>query len=354
MISSFVVDLLLLFFISLCSLFVSRIVAKKIGLVDKPNDRKCHRGNIPLVGGISICFTLVFFLLNNSTLISHSFIYMGCIITLVFIGALDDKYDISYKIRFLIQAILSLIMMVHANIELLGLGDLFGFGLVKLGPTGYIVTVLAVIGAINAFNMIDGIDGLLGAISIVAFGGLGIMLLHDGQTNLAYLCLVIVIIIAPYLMLNLGIFGRKYKIFMGDAGSMLVGFSIIWLLLLSSQNGTNPPLRPVTALWLIAVPLMDMVSLMIRRIRKGHSPFKPDREHLHHICQRLGFSASQTVILITGLATTLAALGIIGEILNIHEAWMFYSFIILFLIYIFTISYIWKITALIRKYRVNK
>lgn len=279
---------------------------------------------------------------------------MGCIITLVFIGALDDKYDISYKIRFLIQAILSLIMMVHANIELLGLGDLFGFGLVKLGPTGYIVTVLAVIGAINAFNMIDGIDGLLGAISIVAFGGLGIMLLHDGQTNLAYLCLVIVIIIAPYLMLNLGIFGRKYKIFMGDAGSMLVGFSIIWLLLLSSQNGTNPPLRPVTALWLIAVPLMDMVSLMIRRIRKGHSPFKPDREHLHHICQRLGFSASQTVILITGLATTLAALGIIGEILNIHEAWMFYSFIILFLIYIFTISYIWKITALIRKYRVNK
>ena len=324
-------------------------MAKKIGLVDKPNERKCHHGNIPLVGGISICSTLVYFLLNNSSLIPNSIIYIGCIVALVFVGALDDKYDISYKIRFLIQAILSLIMMVHAHIELLELGHLFGFGKVTLGPFGYIVTVFAVIGAINAFNMIDGIDGLLGAISIVAFAGLGIMLFHDGQMNYSYLCLVIVVIILPYLFLNLGVFGKRRKVFMGDAGSMLIGFSLIWLLLLSSQNGTNPPLRPVTALWLIAIPLMDMVSLMIRRVRKGHSPFKPDREHLHHIFQRIGFSSTHTVMIITLLASVLAAYGIIGEMLDVSEAWMFYSFILCFVIYLTVISYVWQITAYIKR-----
>ena len=343
------IELSLLFFISLGSLFILRKVAKKIALVDKPNERKHHHGEIPLVGGISICTTLVCFLLIHGSLIPNSTIYIGCIIALVFVGALDDKYDISYKARFFIQATLSLIMMLHADIELLELGNLFGTGTVALGPLGYIITVFAVIGAINAFNMIDGMDGLLGGVSIVAFGGLGIMLFYDNQMNLSYLCLAILVIILPYLLLNLGIFGRKYKVFMGDAGSMLIGFSLIWLLLLSSQNGTNPPLHPVTALWLIAIPLMDMVSLMIRRIRKGHSPFKPDREHLHHIFQRIGFTSTQTVIIITLLATMLAAYGIGGEMLNISEAWMFYSFILCFILYFFVISYVWKITSLINR-----
>lgn len=353
-VASTLLELSLLFCISLGSLFVLRKIAKKISLVDKPNERKLHHGDIPLVGGISICSTLVYFLLTHHSLIPNSTIYIGCIISLVFVGALDDKYDISYKIRFFIQALLSLIMMVHAGIELLELGNLFGSGTVTLGPLGYIITVLAVIGAINAFNMIDGIDGLLGGISIVAFGGLGIMLFHDGQINLSYLCLGILVIILPYLLLNLGILGKKYKVFMGDAGSMLIGFSLIWLLLLSSQNGTNPPLRPVTALWLIAIPLMDMVSLMIRRMRKGHSPFKPDREHLHHIFQRIGFTSSQTVIIITVLATLLATYGILGEMLDISEAWMFYSFILCFILYFVVISYVWKITALINRVLARK
>ena len=347
-------ELVLLFFISLSSLFVLRKIAKKIGLVDKPNDRKCHKGNIPLVGGISICSTLVYFLLSNGSILPNSYIFISCIVLLVLVGALDDKYDISYKVRFLIQAILSLIMMIHAHIELLGLGNLTGLGQVTLGPLGYIVTIFAVIGAINAFNMIDGIDGLLGAISIVAFGGLGFMLFHDGQINYSYLCLVMVVIILPYLFLNLGVFGRKRKVFMGDAGSMLIGFSLIWLLLLSSQNGTNPPLRPVTALWLIAIPLMDMVSLMIRRVRKGHSPFKPDREHLHHIFQRIGFSSTHTVMIITLLAAALAAYGIVGEMFDVSEAWMFYSFILCFAIYFLVVNYVWQITSFIRKLRLKK
>ncbi|WP_367987892.1 UDP-N-acetylglucosamine--undecaprenyl-phosphate N-acetylglucosaminephosphotransferase [Vibrio sp. NTOU-M3] len=344
------VDLAFLFFFSLATIFFMRKFAKNIGLVDKPNERKLHNGAIPLVGGISICISLLYFLFNNPDIIQNTELYAGCIIILVTVGALDDKFDISFKIRFAIQAALSIAMMTLGNIELKTIGDVFGQGdIITLGWFGYLVTVLAVVGAINAFNMVDGIDGLLGGLSIVTFGGLGIMLAYDSQHNIAYLCLVMIVIMLPYILLNLGAFGRRRKVFMGDAGSMLIGFTVIWFLLLSSQNGTNPPLRPVTALWLIAVPLMDMSAIMYRRIRRGDSPFKPDREHLHHIFQRLGLSSTQTLVVICLIAAVYAGFGIYGEISNIPEYIMLYLFILCFFIYISLLSNVWKITSFFRK-----
>ena len=136
---------------------------------------------------------------------------------------------------------------------------------------------------------------------------------------------------------------------MGDAGSMLIGFTVIWLLLLSSQNDSSPPLRPVTALWLIAIPLMDMTAVMIRRIRRGQSPFKPDREHLHHICQRLGLSNKSSLLVICGAASLLAGVGILAEQYNVSESIMFYSFILMFACYYTCLNYIWRITSALKK-----
>ncbi|CAH7459407.1 UDP-N-acetylglucosamine--undecaprenyl-phosphate N-acetylglucosaminephosphotransferase [Vibrio chagasii] len=342
-------DLSFLFFFSLATIFIMRKFAKKVGLVDKPNKRKLHHGAVPLVGGISICISILYFLLNNPNILPNTELYAACIVLLVGIGALDDKFDLSFKLRFVVQAAISVAMMVVGGIELNTIGDIIGSGeVVTLGWFGYLVTILAVVGAINAFNMVDGIDGLLGGLSIVTFGGLGIMLNHDGQYNLAFICLVLVVVITPYILLNLGAFGRKRKVFMGDAGSMLIGFTVIWLLLLSSQNGTKPPLRPVTALWLIAVPLMDMAAIMIRRIRRGDSPFKPDREHLHHIFQRLGFSSAHTLIIICSVATLYAGIGIYAEMIGVAEYVMLYTFIACFVIYLVLLSNVWKITAYLR------
>ncbi|MCY9853657.1 UDP-N-acetylglucosamine--undecaprenyl-phosphate N-acetylglucosaminephosphotransferase [Vibrio mediterranei] len=338
------------FFFSLTSLFVLRKVALNIGLVDKPNARKQHEGAVPLVGGISICLSLLFFLTNNTTIIPHVELYTACIVTLVTIGALDDKYDISYKFRFLVQAGLSIGMMYLAGIKLYTLGYLLDPVEVTLGPAGYVVTIFAVVGAINAFNMVDGIDGLLGVLSTVTFAGLGLLVMLDWQLNIAYLCLVIIVIMLPYILLNLGFLGQKRKVFMGDAGSMLIGFTVIWLLLLSSQNEGPSPLRPVTALWLIAVPLMDMVAIMIRRIRRGDSPFKPDREHLHHIFQRLGLNSKQTLVAIALIAIAYAGFGIYGELTEIPEYIMLYSFIACFVLYCVVLSYIWVISAKVRKW----
>lgn len=344
------IDLLFLFFISFVTTFTMRKVARQIGLVDRPNARKHHSGSIPLVGGISICISILYYLFNNPDVFPNSDTFSICILILVFVGVLDDKFDISFKLRFFVQAVLSVVMMVTGDIELRTIGDIFGTGdVITLDWFGYLVTIIAVVGAINAFNMVDGIDGLLGGLSIVTFGGLGLMLAHDGQQSIAYICLVLIVVILPYIFLNLGLFGKKYKIFMGDAGSMLIGFTVIWLLLVSSQNGTKPPLRPVTALWLIAIPLMDMAAIMIRRIRRGDSPFKPDREHLHHIFQRLGLTSVQTLITISLLASVFAAIGILGEIFSVPEYIMFYSFLLFFSVYVYSLMNIWSITKHIKK-----
>ncbi|MCE7627551.1 UDP-N-acetylglucosamine--undecaprenyl-phosphate N-acetylglucosaminephosphotransferase, partial [Vibrio fluvialis] len=289
--------LLLLGFVAVTAfvtLFFARRLAKAIGLVDKPNARKHHQGVVPLVGGISICITVALTVLAFDIAIAHSGLFLFSICVLTALGAIDDKYDISFKSRMLCQALLSLCMMYFAGLELHTLGNMFGLGHTELGGFAVLITVLGVIGAINAFNMVDGIDGLLGGLSIVSFSALAFLLYQDGHSSLGLLCLIFITATLPYIGMNLGLLGRQRKVFMGDAGSMMIGFTIIWLLLSGSQDESGAIMRPVTALWLIALPLMDMTAIMIRRIRRGDSPFKPDREHLHHICQRLGLSSRQT------------------------------------------------------------
>ncbi|MDV6253346.1 UDP-N-acetylglucosamine--undecaprenyl-phosphate N-acetylglucosaminephosphotransferase [Vibrio sp. EA2] len=342
-------ELSFIFFSSFTTLFVMRKIAKRIGLVDKPNARKLHDGAIPLVGGISICLVLAQYLTFRPEALEYSWLYLLCIAVLTIIGAIDDKIDLSFKIRMGIQAALSIVMMKVAGIELHSLGNMFGFGDISLGWGGTLITILAVIGAINAFNMVDGIDGLLGGLSIVTFGALAFLLQVDSQHGLAYLCVVIITAMLPYIFMNLGILGRERKVFMGDAGSMMIGFTVIWLLLGVSQSESTSLMRPVTALWLIAVPLMDMAAIMIRRIRRGDSPFKPDREHLHHIFQRMGLGPRQTLVAICLIAAMYASFGIYGEATKIPEVTMFSLFLACFIIYSIILAYIWKITTIVRK-----
>lgn len=343
------IEILIIFALSTTLLFVFRKVAKKVGLVDKPNARKLHQGVIPLVGGISISSTLTFYLLFNPNLFPHQMLYLMSIIVLTLVGALDDKYDLSVKARMAVQALLSMLMIHQTGIELNFLGDILGIGDIYLGMFATVVTILAVIGAINAFNMVDGIDGLLGGLSMVTFGGIGFLAFVNGSLGFSQLCTLLVISMLPYIMFNLGIFGRKRKVFMGDAGSMMIGFTAIWLLLGLSQSENQNNIRPITALWLIAIPLMDMAAIMIRRIRRGHSPFKPDREHLHHIFQRLGLSSHQTLAVICAFAALFAAFGIYGEMKKIPEPVMFFSFMLCFLVYSLLLAYVWRITSFLRR-----
>lgn len=342
-------ELGLIFLFSLAFIFFARKAAKKIGLVDRPNYRKRHQGLIPLVGGISvyagICFT---FLITNYYL-PHAALYLACAGVLVLIGALDDRFDISVKIRAVVQAAIAIVMMVVGKLYLLSLGYVIGPVELIVGPFGYVLTLFAVWAAINAFNMVDGIDGLLGGLSCVTFGAMGIILFFDGQHSLAMWCFAMIAATLPYILLNLGLFGKRYKVFMGDAGSTLIGFTIIWILLETTQGITHP-ITPVTALWLIAIPLMDMVAIMYRRLRKGMSPFSADRQHIHHLIMRAGFTSRQAFVLITFAAALLAGVGVLGEYLAFIPEWvMLLLFLFAFILYGYCIKRAWRVARMIKR-----
>jgi UDP-GlcNAc:undecaprenyl-phosphate GlcNAc-1-phosphate transferase len=339
------------FLLTLAAIFILIPVANKIGLVDKPQGRKQHVGAIPLIGGISIftgvALTLSWFGLPMDT---HWY-YLLCGGTIVVLGVFDDFLDLSVKLRLCAQVIIALVMMYGLQLYVGNLGDLLGTGDIKLGYIGIPFTVIAVIAAINAFNMIDGIDGLAGMLSGVSFVSLTLMMGVGGQLEHAVLPMVLVFAIIPYLLFNLDLVGKgKGKIFMGDAGSMLIGLSVIWLLIIGSQSD-SASFRPVTALWVIAIPLMDMVAIMIRRMRKGQSPFMADREHLHHIFLRLGLNSRQSLVIITSLASMLATIGVVGEYLLVPDLVMLLLFLLMFAIYSLSLQYIWRITRFIKRYK---
>ncbi|VTP63884.1 Undecaprenyl-phosphate alpha-N-acetylglucosaminyl 1-phosphate transferase [Serratia rubidaea] len=121
--------------------------------------------------------------------------------------------------------------------------------------------------------MVDGIDGQLGIQCCVTLSGLTVLFALGGRPGAVFWCLSLIATLAAYLLFNLGLLGRRNQVFMGDAGSMVMGFTVLWLLLAATQGG-DAVMRPVGALWLIAMPLMDMASVMLRRIARRQSPFR--------------------------------------------------------------------------------
>ena len=323
----------------------------RVGLVDIPRGRKQHQGAVPLIGGIATYIGLVCALLLADSNIQPLY-YLACTGVIVLLGVFDDYLDLSVKLRLAVQTLVGLAMTYSLNLQLASLGNLFGLGVVELGVLGLPVTLLAVIAAINAFNMTDGIDGLAGMLSLVSFVSIAIFMALWGQQHYAALALLLALAMLPYLACNLNFIPGR-RIFMGDAGSMLIGLSVIWLLILGTQS-ESASFRPVTALWIIAIPLMDMIAIMVRRIRKGQSPFQADREHLHHISLRLGLSSRESLLLISALACIFACIGIIGEYLLIPDVIMLLLFLALFATYLYLLQHIWRIISRIRHKRLQQ
>lgn len=326
-------QLLIVFISALLALLITRHLAIKIGLVDKPNLRKLHQGEIPLVGGISVWFALIVFCLSQSSPFPWQPWYLLCSGLLLIIGVFDDRFDLPVLPRVLMQLLVAALMMT-AGLKLSSLGEIIPGLIVINGVFGYGITILAVWGAINAFNMIDGINGLLGLLSCVTFGALALLFYLGERADVAFWCLAIVVAMVPYLLSNLGLMGGpRARVFMGDAGSTVIGFTVIWLLIIATQ-GERAVAYPVTALWIIAIPLMDMARLFFSRMLNGHSPFKPDREHLHHVLQRYGLNASQTLCTIAAASLMLALMGIGLDIAGVHESISFALFMGLFAVYL--------------------
>ncbi|MCB1863149.1 MAG: undecaprenyl/decaprenyl-phosphate alpha-N-acetylglucosaminyl 1-phosphate transferase, partial [Gammaproteobacteria bacterium] len=229
---------------------------------------------------------------------------------IVLTGVLDDRLQLGVRLRFLMHALIALIMIHWGGVVLLDLGFLVSPELLVLGYLAVPLTIFATLGTINALNMLDGIDGLAGVLSIVIFSFIALLAFISQSADYFYLSIAVLGAVAGFLVFNFPYSSRQHaSIFMGDAGSNLLGFLLAWQFIALSQ-GDDPVIAPVTALWLYAVPLIDTVSVMVRRVWLKRSPFKADRGHLHHLLIDAGFRVRQVVYLMAFIQVLLAAAGV--------------------------------------------
>ena len=309
-----------------------RPFAISINLLDQPSSRKLHSGSVPLIGGIAMFFGIVISILVFSN--DHQLdIFILASLILVVIGVLDDHNNISVSIRLFFQALVSLIVVSVGDIHIITFGSLFGNGEIFLNEWSYFISVIAIIAGINAVNMADGIHGLAGGNSLITF--LAILFISIGNLSQQDLLILILFcsVLPVFLIHNLclGISESK-RIFMGDAGSMLIGMSIVWVLIDLSQ-GEFKVFNPVIALWLFAIPLFDMVSVFIRRIASGISPFKADVFHMHHLLLHKGMKESNVLLTILAFSLIMSVIGILGVQYEVTEWVMFSGFLTIFFIY---------------------
>lgn len=281
--------------------------------------------------------------------------FFTAITIIVVTGLIDDLKNLNFKTRFAAEIVAALIMIKWGGVQISNLGNLLGLGDIKLGPYSTFFTVFAVVGGINAINMIDGIDGLAGSTSLIIYLLLSFLTINYNGAESLQFCFILAPAAVAFLLFNFPIPGRKKaSAFLGDTGSMLFGFTICWMVISASQ-GESKIISPVAVLWLLATPILDTLCIMIRRARKGRSPFTPDREHFHHILPVAGYGARATLFIILSFALALAMTGLVGNILFQTPDWlMFYSFIILFAMYYWGMSHSWKMVKVARYLREHR
>lgn len=319
-----------------------RPVALRIGLVDYPSPRKAHNGAVPLIGGLGMFCGFAFVALTLDTGLTEFRSFFAAAGVLVVIGVLDDFHELSSRSRFTAQIVAALLMVYWGGVGLEDLGALGAGGAdFELGRWDVVFTVFATVGVINALNMIDGLDGLAGGLSLVALLGLAWVAHASGRGEELALLVVLNVVVVAFLFYNVRMPGRRQAlVFMGDAGSMFLGFSITWFLVSMSQ-GEQRAMPPVLALWLLMVPLFDTVWLILRRFFTGRSPISADIEHLHHILRMTGMSAGSALWLILLIAAVGAIAGVAAIQSGVAEQTLFYTFLGVFALYCAVMGTAW-------------
>ena len=212
---------------------------------------------------------------------------------------------------------------------------IFAIGDVVLVKWSYLVTVIAIIGLMNAINMIDGVDGLAGTQVLISLLVFLTVALVAGNTRLVMELMILAGAVAGFLIFNLRSPWRKRAlVFMGDTGGLLLGLLLAWYSIRLAGGMNASPLRPITAVWIIAVPLLDMGAVMFLRMTQHKSPFYADRQHLHYVLLDGGLSVSQVVWLKAAASVTFSLLATSAQAHGVPEAAMFGVFVALLLGYI--------------------
>ena len=331
--------LFVVFIVTLISCYCFMRIAEPLGLIAYPGEHRQHDGATPLVGGIAIFIGLVcgvMVLANDATSLLPS------LLLLCLAGVIDDRFKLPSWSRFVVQALAVLLMIEYTGVQLTSLGFLVSTNELALNTWSVPLTVFACIGVINAVNMSDGMDGLAGSLLLLVL--IALALKTDSHHELI---LVTGVSIIGFLVWNLRLFRSNAAVFMGDAGSTMLGLVMAFLLISATQSITpaaQSELRPVSALWLLALPLFDAVSVLLLRPLRGQSPFSADRIHYHHLFERLGWSVNGRLLCILFAQSTFIFIGYSIHHYGVAESYQFCAFLICFLMYFFILSALTKNT----------
>ena len=323
-------------------------------LIDLPdNVRKFHLDPTPLVGGIGIYIGVIatFFILNaltdlkapgfeySSFLIQYAVASFACLIVFL----LDDLYGLSAKLRLTIQSLICLGLILATDIHIEYLPNILFTGQISLGLLSVPFTVFCCVGLMNAFNMIDGLNGLCAAIAVNAL----LLIYIDNQDSTGPV--VMIGSILGFLLYNLGFFGKKRTIFLGDNGSNFLGLTVAITCVYYSDdicsNHIGGNTSGVTMLWLVAIPLWDCIRVILDRISTKRLPFSPGRDHFHHILLDQGLSANQILRAYIFVSFLIGVFGIVLERLYHDTPYVsFYCFVFFSFIYLILCTNIKKQT----------
>lgn len=296
--------------------FIPKVVelSHELHFYDMPDSRKVHKFPIPRLGGVAFlpivvvavtAMIVILLRLNfdtaklwQGTIVQTFVAYLCGVMLLYAIGLYDDIHGVGYRTKFVVQIISASILCVSG----LWVSNLQYVMWIREIPfwIGMPVTVLFTVYVTNAINLIDGIDGLASGMSIVSLVVIAVLNITTGDTVWAMLAIAYTGVLCAFFYYN--VYSRKFKTFMGDAGSLTLGFTISFMILHFWQLTPvwNPHFHNVgiVAMSTIIIPMFDVVRVMMSRIRDGRNPFLPDKNHIHHKLLRTGMSAHLTMLVL--------------------------------------------------------
>ncbi len=306
----------------------------RFGLVDTPNQRKVHLTPIPRIGGVAMILgatvPLVLWLIISPALMSY---LLGATLIIIF-GVLDDAFDLDFKLKFVVQTVAALIVVVVGNIQIHSF-SLFGhlFELPYWLSVG--LTVFFYLAVVNAVNFADGLDGLAGGITLLSLIALAGVAYDSGVKDILLISVVLVGSVMGFLLFN----SHPAQVFMGDGGSQFLGFSLAVMSVYLTQR-KDAMLSAFAPLLIVGMPLIDLVYVVISRKIRGLSPFHPDKRHIHHRLIALGLRQYGAVFVIYLLQSAI----IVSALIFRDRGDTF--FLALYLFFLGTVSFL--ITAALR------
>ncbi len=328
--------LIVAFFLSFYSIPVIIYIAKEKKLYDIPDERKNHMQPVPLLGGLGIFIGFVL-----SSLLSISFsnffpefqYFLASFLIVFFLGIGDDIMVLSPFKKFIGQLVVAFILTYKGHLLITDFQGVLGIGL--LSPmVSYVVSYLTILVIINAFNLIDGVDGLAGSLALIAALVFGTWFFLNGDISYSIIAFSLVGSTGAFLFYNF----HPAKIFMGDAGSMLLGLVNAILVIHFIDKAPTAAVLPVSAspvvgFGILVIPLMDTLRVFFIRICRGRSPFSADRNHIHHLFLDRGFSVAATTLGIAGCSILFSVFSFLipslnGTVLLLCQAAFFFALIL--------------------------